>query len=203
MSWQCLNSSIVHIRGELQRHFSSSFSTHLQSLNDFWKLLLQWQQQYLHFWGQAGLACFTMICIIVELSHHLSHISQKWKKNLTGGMPRVICMTALLHIRIITFLIQREDKRSNKRKNYLDISWWLSDRENKLQQFSLFSCKQSKHFNISTSKALQNLLPALRELAPAPAGVTTLACCKQGETDERRNRTPNLFWGSRFEVWAD
>lgn len=97
-----------------------------------------------------------LICVIMELSHHLSHISQKWKKNLTGGMPHVICMTALLHIRIIIFfLIQRENKRGNKRKNYLGIYWWLSDRENKLQQVSLFSCKQSNHFNIRTSKALQ------------------------------------------------
>lgn len=202
MSWQSLNSSIVHIRGELQRHFSSSISTHPHSLNGFWKLLLQWQQQYLHFWGGAGESCFTVICIIVELSHHLSHITQKWKKNLTGGMPRVICMTALLHIRIIIFFNPQRTKGVIKEElsgDLLVMKW----HENKLQQVSLFSCKQSKHFTISTSKALQNLLPALPELAPALTGVTTLTCCKQAGTDERRNRAPDLFWGSRFEVWAD
>lgn len=114
-------------------------------------------------WWSRGNLLYHYLCHHGTVISSLTSQSRMKEKPDWGNALCYLHDSTATHQDYHFLLIQRENTRGNKRKNYPGIYWWLSDRENKLQQVSLFSCKQSNHFNIRTSKALQRT-------AQCPAG---------------------------------
>lgn len=81
--------SIVHIRKqELSRHLSSSLSTELQSLNDFWKLLVQWYPSTFSvlWWSRSNLFYHCLCHCTTVTSSLMYHLKMK-RKTDEGECP--------------------------------------------------------------------------------------------------------------------